>query len=195
MLRFSLAAAAVLLCTASFADDHAPDGVHDEMPRMEMDNSATAAGGATVTVGDLQIAGAFSRATLPNAPVAGAYFIVTNSGTADDRLIAVSTPVAGTAEIHQMQMEGDVMKMKALPDGLVIPAGGSVTLKPGGYHLMFMELKAPLVEGQSIPVTLTFEKAGKVEIEVLVDSPAAKGPMMDHSMHSDIVAPSPEDFA
>jgi copper(I)-binding protein len=127
--------------------------------------------------------------------VAGAYFIVTNSGTADDRLIAVSTPVAGTAEIQQMQMEGDVMKMKALPDGLVIPAGGSVTLKPGGYHLMFMELKAPLVEGQSIPVTLTFEKAGKVEIEVLVGSPAAKGPMMDHSMHSDIVAPSPEDFA
>jgi copper(I)-binding protein len=195
MLRFSLAAAAVMLCTASLAHDHPPGGDHGEMPRMEMDHSAAAAGGPAVTAGDLEIAGAFSRATRPNAPVGGAYFTITNTGAADDRLLAVSTPVAGTAEIHQMQMEGDVMKMNEVPESLVIPAGGKVTLKPGGFHVMLMELKAPLVEGQSIPVTLTFEKAGKVEIEVPVGSPAAKEPMMDHSKHSDIVAPSLEDFA
>jgi hypothetical protein len=141
--------------------------------------------GAAVTVGDLSITGAFTRATLPNAPVGGAYLTITNSGAADDRLVSVTTPAAGVSQIHEMKMDGDVMKMNELPDGLVIPAGETVKLEPGGYHLMLMQLTGPLVEGQSITVTLTFEKAGAVEVQVPIGSPAAKGPAMDHSMHSE----------
>jgi copper(I)-binding protein len=184
MLKTLLAAAAVLVATAAFAHSG-----HDATP------AAMRAADATVTVGDLEITGAFSRATLPNAPVAGGYLTITNHGAADDRLIAVATPVAGTSQIHEMKMEGDVMKMNELPDGLVIPAGETVALEPGGYHLMFMDLNAPLVEGQSVPVTLTFERAGTVELQLEVGSPAAKGPAMDHSMHSEIATPGVEDFA
>jgi len=140
---------------------------------------------ADTTIGDLTITGAFTRATLPNAPVGGAYLTITNSGTADDRLVSASTPAAGMTQIHEMKMDGDVMKMNELPDGLVIPAGQSVALEPGGYHLMLMQLTGPLVEGTKVPVTLTFEKAGTVEVEVDVGGIAAKEPAMDHAMHGD----------
>jgi len=153
-----------------------------------MDMGAVDMGSAPVTLGDLEISGAFTRATLPNAPVAGGYLTITNKGGADDRLVSVSTPAAGTSQIHEMKMDGDVMKMNELPDGLVLPAGASVSLAPGGYHLMFMDLTGPLVEGQSITVTLSFEKAGTIEVQVPVGSPAAKGPAMDHAMHSEIVS-------
>jgi hypothetical protein len=87
------------------------------------------------------------------------------------------------------------MKMNELPDGLVIPAGESVALAPGGFHLMFMDLTGPLVEGESVTVTLTFEKTGAVEVQLPVGSPAAKGPAMDHSMHSEIVVMNLGDLA
>jgi copper(I)-binding protein len=120
--------------------------------------------GPAVTVGDLQISSAFSRATLPNAPVGAGYLVVTNTGTADDRLVSASSDIAGMTQFHTMKMEGDVMKMSELGEGVVIPAGGSVTFAPGGNHIMFMELKQPLVEGTTFPVTLTFEKAGTIEV-------------------------------
>jgi copper(I)-binding protein len=186
MLKSLLAAAAVLVSTSAFA--HSPG--HMAAPA-EMQLHA----GPAVTVGDLEIAGAFSRATLPNAPVGGGYLTITNHGTTDDRLVGVATPVAGMAEVHEMKMDGDVMRMNKVPDGVLIPAGGTVALEPGGLHLMFMDLTAPLVEGQSVPVTLTFEKAGPVEVQVEVGSPAAKGPDMDHSMHSETTTPSLEDHA
>ena len=184
MLKSLLAAAAVLVSTSAFA--HSPGHMADPA---EMQLHA----GPAVTVGDLEITGAFSRATLPNAPVGGGYLSITNHGSADDRLIGVATPAAGTAAVHEMKMDGDVMRMNEVPDGLVIPAGETVALEPGGLHLMFMDLHAPLVEGQSFPVTLTFEKAGPIEVQLEVGSPAAKGPEMDHSMHSEIVTPSLED--
>jgi hypothetical protein len=168
----------------------AAEGGHDmhDMGGMDMGGMGAmdmgamdAPAGAPVTAGDLTIAGAFTRATLPNAPVGGAYLNITNNGAADDRLVSVSTPAAGVAQIHEMKMDGDVMKMNELPDGLVIPAGQTVKLEPGGYHLMLMNLTGPLVEGQSIAVTLTFEKAGPVELQVPIGSPAAKGPEMKHS--------------
>lgn len=170
----------------------APEGGHDmhdmggmDMGAMDMgpmDMGAMGTGDVgSVSVGDLAITGAFTRATLPNAPVGGVYLDITNNGAADDRLVSVATPAAGVAQIHQMKMDGDVMKMNELPDGLVIPAGETVKLEPGGYHLMLMQLTGPLVEGQSIAVTLTFEKAGPVELQVPVGSPAAKGPAMKHS--------------
>ena len=140
---------------------------------------------AEVTVGQLTISGAFARATLPNAPVAGGFLTIVNAGNEADRLIAASTPVAGESQLHEMKMEGDVMKMAELANGIEVPAGATVTLAPGGLHLMFMQLKEPLVEGTKVPVTLTFEKAGTVEIELDVGGIAAKEPAMDHSMHSD----------
>jgi copper(I)-binding protein len=135
----------------------------------------------TFTLGSLEITGGFSRATLPNAPVGAGYITITNKGTADDTLVSATSPVAGVTQIHEMKMESDVMKMSELPDGLVIPAGQSVTLAPGGLHIMFMDLKEPLAEGSLVPVTLTFATAGTVEVQLVVGSINADEPEHDMS--------------
>ncbi|GGE37946.1 hypothetical protein GCM10011360_27200 [Primorskyibacter flagellatus] len=122
----------------------------------------------TVRAGALEISGAFTRATLPNAPVAGGFMTIANTGQNEDRLLSATSPIAGRVEIHEMAMEGDVMRMRALPDGLALPAGDTVTLAPGGYHLMFMELKQALPEGDSVPVTLRFRDAGEVDVTLTV---------------------------
>lgn len=129
---------------------------------------------APETLGDLSFEGAFSRATLPNAPVAGAFLTITNSGP-DDRLIGAQTTAAGRVEIHEMTMEGDVMKMRPLAEGLALPAGETVELAPGGYHLMLMDLAAPLVEGQTAEITLTFENSGEITLPFAIMAPNAKG--------------------
>jgi len=116
----------------------------------------------------------FARATPPGARAAGAFLTVENKGTAPDRLIAASSPVAGIVEVHEMTMDGGVMKMRAIP-GIDIKAGAKVELKPGGYHVMLMELKQPLKNGDRFPLTLTFEKAGKIEVSVWVEDMASKG--------------------
>ena len=116
----------------------------------------------------LSFTDAFAYATLPNAPVAGGFVHITNTGNTDDRLIAAAAPIAGEMQIHEMAMRGGVMKMRELPDGLLIPAGETVVLKPGGYHLMFMQLNAPLVAGEMVTVTLTFEHAGTVELPMMI---------------------------
>ncbi|WP_246184794.1 copper chaperone PCu(A)C [Paracoccus aestuariivivens] len=136
---------------------------------------------AEITVGDLKISSPFSRATPPGAPVGGGFLTVANGGSADDRLVSASSPAAEKVEIHEMAMEGDVMKMRQLPDGLPIPAGTSVDLKPGGFHLMLMGLKQPLIEGESVPLTLEFEKAGKVDLSLQVGPMNAKG--NEHAHH------------
>jgi copper(I)-binding protein len=128
------------------------------------------------TVGDLVISGGFTRATLPNAPVGGGYITITNTGTTDDTLTAATSPAAGEVQLHEMKMEGEVMKMAELPDGIPVPAGETVMLAPGGLHLMLMDLTGPLVEGETVPVTLTFAKAGTVEIALVVGSVNAKEP-------------------
>ena len=143
----------------------------------------TAAIAAEVTIGDIVISGAFTRATLPNAPVGGGFLTLVNKGGTGDRLIAASSPVAGVMQLHEMKMEGDVMKMAELPNGIEIPAGETVTLAPGGLHLMFMELKEPLVEGTQVPVTLTFEKAGTVEVLLDVGGIGAKEAPMTMMQH------------
>ena len=178
--------AALAASTLMFA---CPAFVHAASPPILIAATATAAEhghGATpavVTVGNLELTGGFTRATLPNAPVGGGYVTVTNKGGEADRLISAASPAAAVVQIHEMKMEGDLMKMNEVPDGVEIPAGATVTLKPGGLHIMFMQLTGPLVEGTRIPLTLTFEKAGSVEVELSVESPAAKGPSGDHSMH------------
>lgn len=149
----------------------------------EHDHGAMAMPAAPVTLGDLEISNGFSRATLPNAPVGGGYITITNTGGEADRLVSAASPVADVAQIHQMKMDGDVMKMNELPEGVEIPAGSTVVLEPGGLHIMLMKLTQPLVDGTRIPLTLTFEKAGGVEVELSVGGPAAKGPAEDHSGH------------
>lgn len=126
-------------------------------------------------VGPLQIDHPWSRATPGGATVAGGYFVVKNTGTAPDRLVAASAPFAGRVEIHEMSMKDGVMVMRPLPDGLAIPAGGSVELKPGGYHVMFLDLKSPLKEGTLVDGTLTFEKAGTVPVQFKVEGMGAQG--------------------
>ena len=148
---------------------------------------------AAITLGNLQITGAFSRATLPNAPVGAGFLTITNTGTEADRLIAASTEIAGMVQLHEMKMENDVMKMAEVAGGIEIPAGGSVTLAPGGLHIMFMQLKGALVEGTDLPVTLTFEKAGTLELKFHVEAAAA-----DAMSHADAhqhmsMAPQPTD--
>jgi copper(I)-binding protein len=116
---------------------------------------------------------AWARATPGKSTIGAAYATVTAS--AGDRLIAVATPVAGAAQLHQHTMDNGVMKMRQV-DAVPLPAGQAVTLSPGGYHIMLVDLKAPLVAGQGFPLTLTFEKAGTVETIVTVGGVGASGP-------------------
>lgn len=134
-----------------------------------------------VTVGALKLTDLWTRATPAAAPTAIGFLTITNTGTEPDRLVSVSSPQAATGEIHEMSMDNDVMQMRALPGGIEIPAGGTVKLAPGGLHLMFITLKAPLAEGSKLPVTLNFEKAGKVDTFLHILSIGAKG--MDGGGH------------
>ena len=142
--------------------------------------AATPAFAHDITLGALELNGPFARATLPNAPVAGGFVTIVNTGTEDDRLVSASAHIARETQIHEMAMEGDVMKMRQLADGIAIPAGETVTLEPGGLHLMMMGLNGPLVEGETVPVTLTFEKAGTVVLDLHVGGAAADAAGHDH---------------
>lgn len=134
---------------------------------------AHAPAGPVVTLGDLEISGAFTRATLPNAPVGGGFLTITNKGAAADRLVSATAPIAKETQIHEMALEGDVMKMRQLTDGIEIAAGETVTLAPGGLHIMFMGLNTALVEGEKVPVTLTFEQAGTITVDLAIGAAAA----------------------
>ena len=125
---------------------------------------------------DIEIGQPWSRATPPTAQAAGGFLVLTNKGATADRLIAVRSPVADRAEIHEMKMDGNVMRMRELEKGLEIPPGGTVELRPGGIHIMFMGLKAPFAKDTSIPLTLVFEKAGSIDVEVLVQAMGAPAP-------------------
>lgn len=135
---------------------------------------------APVKAGDLEITGAWARAMLPGQPTGGAYLTIANMGSAADKLTGVSSPNAAKVEVHMMSMKDNVMVMRPVEGGLEIPAGQTVELKPGGYHIMFMGVKEAFKEGAFVPVTLQFEKAGKVELKLPVKS-AAGGE--DHSAH------------
>lgn len=133
----------------------------------------------TVKAGALEITHPWSRATPGGAKVAGGYVGITNNGSTPDTLLAVAADsISGKAEIHEVSMKDGVMSMKRLPAGLAIPAGGTVTLKPGSYHIMFLELKQPLQQGTTFPGTLTFQKAGKVDVEFSVEATGATSPSM-----------------
>ena len=120
------------------------------------------------TLGSLKIGHPWARATPPTAPSGGGFLTVTNTGTTADRLVSVSSPAAAQVQVHEMKMDGTIMRMRELENGLEIPPGATVALAPGGLHLMMMGLKAPLKEATRVPVTLVFEKAGKVDVELQV---------------------------
>ena len=145
---------------------------------------ALAAGAASAheyKIGTLEIGHPWARATPKGASVAAGYLKVTNTGKEADRLIGGSAAFSGRLEVHEMSMEGGVMKMRPLPGGIEIKPGETVELKPGSYHLMFIDLKQPLEKGQRGKGSLRFEKAGSVEVEYAVE--AVGGTPAGHSGH------------
>ncbi|MGW1422155.1 copper chaperone PCu(A)C [Bradyrhizobium manausense] len=129
-----------------------------------------------VKAGDLVISQAWSRATPGGAKVAGGFLTIENKGSAPDKLVAVTAEIAGKAEVHEMAMDNGVMKMRPLDRGLVIEPGKTVKLAPGGNHLMLQDLKGPFKQGEKVPVTLEFEKAGKVVVSLDVQGVGAQAP-------------------
>lgn len=132
-----------------------------------------------VMAGDIKIENAWTRATPNGAKAGGAFLMVTNTGGEADRLIAASSEVAGKVEIHEMSMKDGVMKMQQLEDGLALPAGETVELKPGGFHIMMMGLNKTIAEGDMVRISLEFENAGTVDVMFMAAPLGA--PSMDHS--------------
>ncbi|MEM8785643.1 MAG: copper chaperone PCu(A)C [Pseudomonadota bacterium] len=130
----------------------------------------------TYEVSGLTIDHPWSRATPPRSPNGAGYMTITNEGPADDRLVGATSPVAGRVELHTHAMDGNVMRMRKVNGGVRVPAGEAVTFKPGGLHVMFLGLNDTLEEGEWIPLTLTFEKAGTLEVELYVHPLGYAGP-------------------
>jgi copper(I)-binding protein len=129
-----------------------------------------------VKAGDLVITQAWARATPSGAKVGGGFLTIENKGTAPDKLVGASAEGAGKIEVHEMVMNEGVMKMRPVEGGLTIDPGKTIKLAPGGIHLMMMDLKSPLKQGDKMPVTLQFEKAGKVAVTLDVEGVGAQGP-------------------
>jgi copper(I)-binding protein len=125
------------------------------------------------TAGDIRIAHPWSRAAGANGN-GGGYMRLTNGGTQADRLISAASPVARTVELHTHIREGEVMRMRPVND-IPLPAGQTVELRPGGLHVMLIGLNAPLTQGTRVPLTLRFERAGEVQVELAVEAAGARG--------------------
>ena len=132
--------------------------------------------------GALAIAHPYAIETVGNAPVGGGYMTISNTGPTDDRLIAVEVApdLAGLVQLHEMSMDNGVMRMGPLEEGVPLPAGETVTLEPGGRHVMFMQLRTGLAAGTEIPATLVFEKASPVDVVFKVEP---RGGEDGHSGH------------
>jgi hypothetical protein len=130
--------------------------------------------------GSLVIAQPWSRATAGGAKVGAGYMTITNTGSEPDRLVGGALPQAGRFEVHEMRMQDGVMTMRPVSGGLEIKPGQTVKLEPGGYHVMFMELKEPLKNGETLKGELKFEKAGTVAVEYKVGAIAAGTPPAKH---------------
>lgn len=147
--------------------------------------SSTVAFAHDYTQGSIKIDHPWSRATVAGIPNGGAYFVLENSGEGDDRLVSASSPIADKVELHTNLKDGEVVRMRQV-DAVDVPAGSRVALEPGGMHVMLMGLKEPLTEGASFPLTLVFDEAGTVTVDVVVEliSGAKDGhEAMDHSHH------------
>lgn len=129
-----------------------------------------------VTVNDIAIHRPWARETAPAQTVGGGFVTLANKGSLEDRLISAEASVAGQVQLHTMIMDSGIMRMRQVQDGIRIPAKGTVTLRPGGFHLMFMQLKRPLRQGESFPVTLHFQRAGRITVRFAVQSISSSAP-------------------
>lgn len=139
------------------------------MKRAILIGAALACFGFSAQAADIAVAHPWARATPAGAKVGAGYVTLQNNGSATDKLVSATADVADHVEIHEMSMDGGVMKMRQLTSGLDLPAGKSVEMKPGGYHLMLMGLKQPLKVGETVKATMTFEKAGAMPVELKVE--------------------------
>jgi copper transport protein len=133
-------------------------------------------------LGPLQIADPFTRATLPQAAVGGGYMVIINTGDTDDRIVSAASTIAGHVSTHGMRVENEIMRMRELQEGIPVPAGEAVRLEPGGLHLMLEQLRQPIAEGSTVPLTLTFEHAGTITIDLQALGISA-GSVEDHDRH------------
>jgi len=157
-----------LALVASLAACSPPAAKPADAPKPEAAAAQAPASAATPVVSD-----AWATPSMGGAKMAAGYLKITNPGGLPDRLLSAASPRAGSVMIHEMKMDGAMMSMAPVQGGVEIPAGGSVELAPGGYHMMLEGLTAPLKIGETVPVTLTFEKAGEVKAELSVRSPMA----------------------
>lgn len=141
----------------------------------------TIAGAHEYTFGPLRIVHPWARFTPPGAPNGAAYLTIENAGAEADRLVGVATLRAERAELHETRREGELMTMRPL-DAVTIEPGQTVSFAPGGMHIMMLGLDAPLTEGERFPMTLRFERAGELAVEVVVER-AGPAPGDDHSGH------------
>lgn len=126
----------------------------------------------------------WARETAQGQKVGGGFMVIRNTGKLDDRLIAASSPAVAEVQLHTMSMDNGVMRMRQVKDGIVIPVGQTVELKPGGLHVMFMGIKAPLTKGSKLPVTLRFQRAGTVRVQFAIQAAGSTGPVeMKHGSH------------
>jgi periplasmic copper chaperone A len=134
----------------------------------------------TYKLGSIEIVQPWARATPKGATIGAGYMKITNTGSEPDRLVGGSASFAGRFEVHSMTMEQGVMKMREVKDGLEIKPGETVELKPGGYHVMFVDLKEPLKQGEDVSVTLKFAKAGTIDVKYPVEAAGAGRPAAVH---------------
>jgi copper(I)-binding protein len=147
---------------------------------------ATVAAADSFKAGDIEIGQAYVRAMVPGAKVGGGYLTLTNSGSTDDKLTGIASDRARSAEVHQMSINNGVMTMRPVSGGLTVAAGETVELKPGGYHVMFMDVAKPFKEGEMVKARLTFEKAGSVDVEFTVGNVAGTSAVKAADSHSDM---------
>ena len=172
-----------VLCAAALAGLSTPalsQSSPAASPQAPMHHGAPAEGKASYRAGDLVIEQPWSRATPGGAKVAGGYVRITNKGSNPDRLVGGSFAAAGRTEVHEMSVTDGIMRMKPVDGGLAIPPGATVELKPGSYHAMFLDLRHPLKEGDTVQGTLQFEKAGSVPVTYRVLGMGAQSSGMAH---------------
>jgi periplasmic copper chaperone A len=136
---------------------------------------ASCASAQQFTAGDIVVDHPWARATPKGATVGAGYLTLRNNGSAADALAAIESDTAGSAQMHESKMDGGVMRMDEI-SSLSIPPGGAVIFKPGGYHVMFVDLKAPFRKGGHFSATLTFEHAGKVAVDFTIEGLGASAP-------------------
>lgn len=152
----------------------AQNGMAGDAAPLRTDAITPAPAGQVIALGDLKLVGPFSRATPPRAPTGGAYFTIVDTGTEGDRLLSASTPLADEVQMHEMSVQNDIMRMRQVTAGLRVPEGGELALTPSGTHIMLVGLKQPLLQGETLPLTLVFERSGTITLDIPIASVAAR---------------------